>query len=170
MADAEEALGLVDALVLCHGTNVPRRRLDLLTVDGWDAVIAANLSSAFYCLRVVLPGMRARGGGRIVVISSIAALRPSPIGGAAYAASKAGLSALCTVLNQEERSNGILATDIAPGEVDTEILDKRPEPPPPEARARMLRPEDVARMVGTVLDDPDRVWTEHIVVHPSPEL
>jgi NAD(P)-dependent dehydrogenase (short-subunit alcohol dehydrogenase family) len=169
MAEAEKHLGAVDGLVLCHGTNVPRRRLDLLTVADWDAIITINLSSAFYCLHAVLPGMRARGRGRIVAISSIAALRPTPLGGAAYAASKAGLNALCSVLNQEERRNGILATVIAPGNVDTEIMDKRPEPPPPDARSRMLRPEDVARMVVDVLSYPDRVWTEEIIVHPSSE-
>jgi NAD(P)-dependent dehydrogenase (short-subunit alcohol dehydrogenase family) len=166
MVEAEKHLGSVDALVLCHGTNVPRRRLDLLTVQDWDTIVAANLSSAFYCLHAVLPGMRARGG-RIIAISSIAALRPTPLGGAAYAASKAGLNALCSVLNQEERSSGILATVIAPGNIDTEIMDKRPEPPSPDARTRMLRPEDIARMVVDVLSYPDRVWTEEIIVHPS---
>jgi NADP-dependent 3-hydroxy acid dehydrogenase YdfG len=167
MGAAERELGSIGALVLCHGTNVPRRRLDLLTIDDWDAVIAANLSSAFYCLHAVLPGMRARGGGRIVAISSLAALRPSALGGAVYSASKAGLNALCTVLNQEERSNGIVATMIAPGEIATEILEKRPEPPPPEARARMLRAEDIARIVADVLTQPERVWMEQVVVHPS---
>jgi NADP-dependent 3-hydroxy acid dehydrogenase YdfG len=167
MGTAERELGSVGALVLCHGTNVPRRRLDLLTIDDWNAVIAANLSSAFYCLHAVLPGMRARGAGRIVAISSIAALRPSALSGAVYGASKAGLHALFTVLNQEERSNGIVATVIAPGDIATEILEKRPEPPPPEARARMLRAEDIARIVADVLNQPERVWVEEIIVHPS---
>jgi NADP-dependent 3-hydroxy acid dehydrogenase YdfG len=167
MHTAERELGSIDALILCHGTNIPRRRLDVLTVEDWDAVIAANLSSAFYCFHAIAPGMRARGGGRIIAISSVAALRPSALSGAAYSASKTGLNALCAVINQEEQSNGILATAIAPGDIDTEIMDKRPEPPPPEARARMLQPEDIARIVVQVLTQPDRVFVEEIVVRPS---
>jgi NAD(P)-dependent dehydrogenase (short-subunit alcohol dehydrogenase family) len=167
MSEGERALGSIEALALCHGTNIPRRRLDVLTVEDWDAVIAANLSSAFYCFHAVAPGMRDRGGGRIVAISSVAALRPSSLSGAAYSASKTGLNALCAVINQEEAANGILATAILPGDINTEIMDKRPEPPPREARARMLQPEDIARIVVQVLTAPDRVFLEEIVVRPS---
>jgi NAD(P)-dependent dehydrogenase (short-subunit alcohol dehydrogenase family) len=167
MSASERELGSIDALILCHGTNIPRRRLDVLTVEDWDAVIAANLSSVFYCFYAIAPGMRTRGGGRIIAISSVAALRPSTLSGAAYSASKTGLNALCSVINQEEQSNGILATAIAPGDIDTEIMDKRPEPPPPEARARMLQPEDIARIVVQVLTEPDRVLIEEVIVRSS---
>jgi NADP-dependent 3-hydroxy acid dehydrogenase YdfG len=167
MSTAEQELGTIDALILCHGTNIPRRRLDELTVEDWDAVITANLSSAFYCFRAIAPGMRARSGGRIIAISSVAALSPSTLSGAAYSASKIGLNALCAVINQEESASGILATAILPGDINTEIMDKRPEPPPPEARARMLHPEDIAQLVVQVLTEPDRVFLEEVIVRPS---
>jgi NADP-dependent 3-hydroxy acid dehydrogenase YdfG len=167
MHEAERELSSIDALVLCHGTNVPRRRLEALTIEDWDEIVATNLSSAFYCLHAVLPGMRARGGGQIVMISSVAGRRPSALSGAAYGASKAGMNALCAVVNEEERANGIRATVIEPGDIDTEIMDKRPEPPPPDARTRMLRPSDIAQMVLDVLTLPNRVLIDEIVVRPA---
>lgn len=167
MEEAERELGSIDALVICHGTNVPRRRLDELTVEHWDEIVATNLSSAFYCLHAVLPGMRARGRGQVVMISSVAALRPGALSGAAYGASKAGMSALCAVLNDEEKANGIRASVIVPGDIDTEIMEKRPTPPPPEARERMLKPADIARMVLDVLSLPSHVQIDEIVVRPA---
>jgi NAD(P)-dependent dehydrogenase (short-subunit alcohol dehydrogenase family) len=160
-----DALGGVDLLVNCLGTNVPRRRLSELSTADWDALLATNLSAIFYCVRAVLPGMR-RGGGLIISVSSVAGLRPSVLSGAAYSAAKAGLNALSTCINLEEGANGVRSCVIAPGDIDTEILDKRPDPPPPEVRARMLRPEDVANLIVAVVQQPERALVEELVVRP----
>lgn len=167
MERAAAALGSIDALILCHGTNIPARRLVDMSVADWDTVVATNLSSVLYCLHAVLPDMRSQGHGLIVAISSIAGLHPSALSGAAYSAAKAGLNALCACINLEEGPAGIRACVIAPGDIDTELLDRRPEPPPPEARRRMLRPADVAGLVADVVRRPERVLVDEIVVRPS---
>lgn len=167
MEEVLGALGRVDLLVNCLGTNLPRRRLSELSVDDWDVLLATNLSAVFYCVRAVLPGMRQRGAGLIVSVSSVAGLRPSVLSGAAYSAAKAGLNALSACINLEEGMNGIRSCVIAPGDIDTEILDKRPEPPPPEARDRMLQPEDVANLIVTVVQQPERALVEELIVRPA---
>ena len=78
---------------------------------------------------ILLPVLRAQGGGTVLNISSIAGLRPLPLAGAAYCASKAAVDQLGDLINMEEGKNGIRCTNICPGEIDTPILDRRPQPP-----------------------------------------
>ncbi len=166
MERALDELGSVDVLVSCLGANVPERALSSLSVADWDSTVATNLSAVFYCLHTVLPAMRHRGSGLIVAISSLAGLRPSALSGAGYSAAKAGLNALCRSVNLEETSSGIRTCVIAPGDIDTELLDQRPELPSAEARERMLRPEDIARLVVAVLAQPPHMVLDEIVVYP----
>ena len=166
MDEALHVLGTIDVLVNCAGSNVPRRRLSELSVQDWDSLVAINLSAVFYCVRAVLPSMRERGSGLIISVSSIAGLRPSALSGAAYSAAKAGLNALSACINLEEGQQGIRSCVICPGDIDTEILDKRPEPPSAEARAHMLRARDVADLIAAVIRQPDRVLLDEIVVRP----
>jgi NADP-dependent 3-hydroxy acid dehydrogenase YdfG len=168
MEECCRRLGSVHSLILCHGTNVPGRRLDEMSAETWDEVIRTNLSSAFYCLRPVLDVMRRQEHGLVVAISSVAGLRPSVLSGAAYSASKAGLNALCDCINLEESAHHIRACVIAPGDINTEILDKRSRPPTPLARESMLQPDDVARLVVDLVTQPARVLVERIVVRPAP--
>lgn len=170
MTDALDALGGVDALVCCHGTNLPDRMLEQLTVESWDMMIATNLSSVFYCVHAVLPAMRKQGHGTIVAISSLAGLRPSVLSGASYSAAKAGLNSLAASINLEEARHGIRSCVICPGDIDTEILDKRPEVPPAEARARMLTGRDVADIVWEVLQSPPHMVVQQITVMPRSNL
>jgi NADP-dependent 3-hydroxy acid dehydrogenase YdfG len=163
-------LGGVDALVNCLGTNLPERGLDRLSVADWDMMIATNLSAVFYCVHAVLPAMRAQGNGSIVSISSIAGLRPSTLSGAAYSAAKAGLNALAASINLEEAGNGIRSCVICPGDIDTELLERRPNMPPREARARMLTAEDIAQMIWDVLSSPPHLVVQGITVVPRSNL
>jgi NADP-dependent 3-hydroxy acid dehydrogenase YdfG len=164
---AEQTLGSIDVLVNCAGTNVPNRRLDGLSVTDWDSMIATNLSGAFYCVRSVLPGMRGRGNGQIIHVSSLAGARPSVLSGAAYSASKAGLNALSACTNLEEKSNGIRSCVILSGDINTELLDKRPNPPDGDARSEMLTVDDVARTILFVIQQPPHVLIDEITVRPS---
>ncbi len=91
-------------------------------------------------IQAVLPAMRSQKDGLIVNISSVGALRPGPLGGAGYCASKAALNALSTTLTLEEAEHGIRSTVVCPGEIDTPLLDERPEPVSAERRAIALRP------------------------------
>jgi len=166
MGAALAALGSLDVLVYAAGINVRDRRLDALSIANWDAIIAANLSGAFYCVHAALPAMRARGRGLIVFISSVAASRPSALSGAAYSASKAGLNALATCINLEESDHGIRACTIEPGDIDTDLLDQRPRRPTPEQRTTMLRPEDIASLVAQVVRQPPNVLVQNLTVRP----
>ena len=69
---------------------------------------------------------------------------------------------LTAQINAEERSKGIRACSICPRDVNTPLLDKRPQPPTPEARAKMLQPEDIAACAWMVATMPSRVVVEEI--------
>ena len=81
-------------------------------------------------------------------------------------AAKFALTGLTETINVEERTSGIRACAIFPGEINTPLLDKRPVPPPPEARLKMLQPEDVAAAVMFAIDLPDRAVVEKLLIRP----
>src|SRR5262249_11491939 len=84
----------IDVLVNNAGLNVKKRSLRELTLEAWQLLVRANLDGAFYCIHAVLPQMLARRDGVIINVCSTAGKRASPLGGAAYDASKFGMSAL----------------------------------------------------------------------------
>jgi NAD(P)-dependent dehydrogenase (short-subunit alcohol dehydrogenase family) len=156
--------GQVDVLVNAAGTNVPRRALSVLSRDDWHAVLATNLHGAFYCAQAFLPGMRSRGAGTIVNINSDVGRRARDLAGAAYVSSKFGLAGLAQQINAEESAHGIRACSIFPRDINTPLLDRRPQPPPAEARARMMQPEDIAAAVWLAATLPPRAIVEEIVM------
>jgi NAD(P)-dependent dehydrogenase (short-subunit alcohol dehydrogenase family) len=161
-----EDFGEVDVLVNSAGTNAPRRALAVLSLDDYHAMINTNLNGAYYCVQAFLPAMRARGSGVIVNIVSEAGKLASPKAGPAYVMSKFGLAGLTQSINAEERANGIRACAIFPGDIDTPLLDKRPQPPHAIARATMLRAEDVAECALFCMNLPPHVVVEELVVRP----
>jgi NAD(P)-dependent dehydrogenase (short-subunit alcohol dehydrogenase family) len=165
--DVLAAFGTIDVLANSAGTNIAKRALADLTNDAFDQVVKVNLNGAFYCVREFLPVMRAKKSGTIVNIISDAGLRTNPVSGAAYVASKFGLTGLSDTINMEERKNGIRATAIFPGDINTPLLDRRPVPPPVEARQKMLQPEDVAACALLAITLPPRAIVEHLVVRPA---
>ncbi len=166
-ARIRERLGTVSLLVNNAGINTVVRDLARIDPSDWDHVVAVNLTGAFNCIRAVLPDMRELGGGVIINISSIAGKRASKVAGVAYVASKHGMVGLTHSTNREEGVNGIRSTVIIPGEVDTPILDVRPEPVPSERRERILRSEDVAACALLVAGLPARACIPEIVVTPT---
>jgi NAD(P)-dependent dehydrogenase (short-subunit alcohol dehydrogenase family) len=152
----------VDVLVNAAGTNVPRRALEVLSIDDWHGVIATNLHGAYYCVRAFLPGMRERRTGTIININSDVGRMARDLAGAAYVCSKFGLTGLTQQINVEERGHGIRACSIFPRDVNTPLLDKRPTPPTPEARAQMMQPEDIAECVWLASTLPSRVVLDEI--------
>ena len=158
--------GGVHALVNSAGTNLPRRGLDVLSVEDFHALVDVNLHGTFHFVHAVLPVMRKQGEGTIVNVVSDAGLIANAKAGAAYVASKFGVTGLTQSVNAEERGNGIRATAIFPGDIDTPLLDKRPQPPAPEARAKMLQPDDVAACVLLAINLPQRAVVEQLVVRP----
>jgi NADP-dependent 3-hydroxy acid dehydrogenase YdfG len=169
VAEIEAQFGPIAVLVNNAGVNAKRRSLAELTGDEWDRQLRINLTGAYNMIAAVLPGMR-KTGGLIVNISSIAGPRPSKLSGAAYAASKAGLDALSSVVSQEEAKHGVRSSVIRPGEVDTPILEARPEPVTPERRAVILQPDDVAAAVAFLVSLPPRAHVPEMVVKPTAHL
>ena len=161
-AEVHEQLGDVDVLVNSAGMNVPRRSFAALSLEDWHAVLATNLHGAYYCVRAFLPRMRERGTGTIININSDVGKVARDLAGPAYVSSKFGLSGLTQQINAEERQNGVRACSICPRDINTPLLDKRPQPPTSEARAKMLQPEDLAACVWLVATLPSRAIVEEI--------
>lgn len=164
---ANAELGQVDILVNCAGVNIAKRTMDVLDPADWDKLLQVNATGAFNTMHAVLPQMRERHDGLIINISSIAGLRSSLLGGVAYNASKFAMTALGTCVGLEEKDNGIRITNVYPGEVETPILDARPNPVGPEHRARILQPQDVASMIIAVAMLPPRAHVPDLVIKPT---
>jgi NAD(P)-dependent dehydrogenase (short-subunit alcohol dehydrogenase family) len=164
---AEHELGHIDILVNSAGINVPQRAMAELSPDDWDRVLQVNATGAYNCIRMVLPEMRRRRDGLIINICSIAGLRTGLLGGVAYNASKFAMAALGRTLAVEEKDHGIRVTTIYPGEVETPILDDRPEPVSDEHRARILQPEDVAAAAMMIVHLPARAHVPELVIKPT---
>ncbi len=167
---ATEKFGPVDILVNNAGTNLKDRTLRELTPDAWDRMIRANLDGAFYCIRAVLPAMLERKDGVIVNVVSVAGKRANPLGGAAYVAAKFGMGALGLVLSNEEKDSGVRVSNVYPGEIDTPILEQRPNPVTDAQRAVILKPEDVAEAVLFVASLPPRVSVPELVIKPTVQM
>ena len=122
VARAVERFGGVDIAVPAVGIR-PRQAFEEISVEDWDRVVRANLDSAFYLDRAVLPGMRQRRFGRIIHLSGSDAIFPMA-NRAHVIASKAGLHGLAKAIAVEYGPDGITANSIAPGWIDTPMLRK----------------------------------------------
>jgi 3-hydroxybutyrate dehydrogenase len=107
--------------------------------DKWDAIIAINLSAAFHTVRLAVPGMRAKGWGRIINTASAHSLVASP-GKSAYVAAKHGIVGLTKTVALESARDGITVNCISPGYVWTPLVEKQI---PDTMKARGLTREEV---------------------------
>jgi NADP-dependent 3-hydroxy acid dehydrogenase YdfG len=159
---ALEAFNRIDILVTAAGVasfgpvaeSEPR---------AWDAMLQVNLRAVMTTCRAVLPPMLARGRGSIINVASIAASRAIP-GAAAYTATKAGVVGFSRVLAEELRAGGVRVGVLVPGAVDTPLWDSIPGGPD---RARMLRPEDVARAAVLMATLPPGATLEEVTLLPA---
>lgn len=148
---AEKAVGPVDILVSNAGLG-GMKPLEDVTADDFDDMIAVNLRAPFLLAQRVLPGMRERGFGRILFMSSIAALTGGIVG-PHYASSKAGLHGLTHFLASRFARDGITVNALAPALItQTGMLPGDPE----ELRrrvpvGRLGRPAEVADMALAIL-------------------
>ena len=147
----ENELGPVDILV--NNAGITRDVMfHKMTLEQWSAVINTNLNSQFNMCRPVIEGMRARGFGRIISISSINAQK-GQMGQSNYCAAKAGEIGFTKALAQENAAKGVTVNAICPGYVGTEmvraipqeVLEKRILPQIPVGR--LGEPKEVARCV-----------------------
>lgn len=125
IAKVEADLGPVDILV--NNAGITRDGfMHKMDTEQWRAVIDTNLSSLFYMTKPVIEGMRARGYGRVVNISSING-QAGQFGQTNYSAAKAGVHGFTKALAQEVARKGITVNTIAPGYINTDMVAAVPE-------------------------------------------
>lgn len=153
VARATDELGVVDLLIANAGTADIRGWRDI-DLAAWNATLAVNLTAPFLLAQQVLPGMIARQYGRILFISSVAALNGGVVG-AHYAASKAGLHGLMHHLAPRVAADGVTVNCLAPALVgETKMFPADLEtgtPPVPIPVGRIGRPDEMADMAITML-------------------
>lgn len=142
IAAAEAAFGQVDVLVNNAGIQFVAPVEDFPD-EKWEAIIALNLSAAFYATKAVVAGMKARGWGRIINIASAHGLVASPFKGA-YVAAKHGLVGFTKTIALEVAEHGVTVNAICPGYVLTPLVEKQI---PDTAKARGISEDAVKRDV-----------------------
>ena len=152
----EAALGPIDVLV--NNAGITRdATMHRMHPEQWSDVIRTNLDSCFNMSRAVIEGMRGRGFGRIVNISSING-QAGQIGQTNYAAAKAGMQGFTRALAQEGASRGVTVNAVAPGYVETDMVRAMSQNVLEQIVARVPvgrlgKPEEIARAVLFLVAD-----------------
>jgi len=152
VAKAAAEAGAIDILVNNAGITGGNGLLWDLDPAGWRQVMEVNLNAPFVVCRALVPGMIARGYGRIVNIASVAGKEGNP-NAAHYSASKAGLIALTKSLGKELAGTGVIANCITPAAARTPIFDQMTQQHidymlSKIPLARFLEPDEVAALVA----------------------
>ncbi|MEM9168598.1 MAG: 3-hydroxybutyrate dehydrogenase [Pseudomonadota bacterium] len=142
VAEAAEAFGQVDVVVNNAGIQFVGP-IDEYPEEKWDAIIAINMSSAFHMIKAALPGMKARGFGRIVNVASAHALVASPFK-SAYVTAKHGIAGLTKTVALETAEHGVTVNAICPGYVKTPLVEQQI---PDTAKARGMTEDEVVKTV-----------------------
>jgi len=157
----------IDALVLAAGTNVKDRHLEDLSPESWDALMRTNLDGIYNLVSPALPALRA-ARGVVVIVGSVSGSWPD-ISGPGYQATKAGVLAFArgATLEEFDRETGVRFSVVAPGVVDTPLLENRPSPPSPEQRAQALTAGDVAEVIAFLCALPPGVHAPELTLLPT---
>ena len=160
LARVVSTFGGVDIIINNAGVGVFRSVSDM-AVDEWHRIIDTNLSGVFYCCHAALPHLKARGGGWIINISSLAS-KNAFVNGAAYCASKSALNAFSEALMQEVRYDGIRVAYVLPGSVNTGfggLSNTKSE--------WALMPDDVAEVIVDLIAHPARSLPSRVEIRPA---
>jgi NAD(P)-dependent dehydrogenase (short-subunit alcohol dehydrogenase family) len=150
VAEVESAYGRLDLLVSNAGISVSEDAAWELEPADWWRVFEVNILGVYLCCRAVIPGMLARGGGRIVNVASGAAYLPGS-SSTSYSASKAAVHRFSETLALQLEPHGIPVFSISPGLVRTEMTARFPEDAPwtpPELAPRLVRALASGRLDG----------------------
>ena len=156
--------GAVDILINNAGFSSHIRSTRHIGAEEWRDVMDVNTLGPAMLTRALLPAMIETGRGDVVMISSMAAIRPNVMAGVAYSAAKSAARAYMDVLASEVRPHGIRCTTVFPGEVDTPILDLRALPPDESKRALMMLPEDISAAVLMAVRLPRRAMISELAI------
>jgi NAD(P)-dependent dehydrogenase (short-subunit alcohol dehydrogenase family) len=171
-ASFHEIQGVVpalNALILCAGV-LRTSLMENMAIEDFDLVLNVNTRGTFLCAQKALPLLRAGATpdnpSRVVMLSSVAALRPKIVSGA-YAASKAAVSQLCRVMAAEWAPSGVLVNALAPGTVDTPMVAAVADPTASKGYrpsgvspvGRIAQPDDVVDVMMFLLTDAARYVT-----------
>jgi NAD(P)-dependent dehydrogenase (short-subunit alcohol dehydrogenase family) len=160
LSRAVAQFGGLDILVNNAGVGVFRAVADM-TVDEWHRILDTNVSGVFYGCHAALPLLKARGGGWIINISSLAS-KNAFVNGAAYCASKSALNAFSEALMQEVRYDGIRVAYVLPGSVNTGfggLANTKSE--------WALQPDDVAEVIVDLIAHPSRSLPSRVEIRPA---
>lgn len=167
VAFAEQHFGPVDVIVNNAGV-MPLSTLDALKVDEWNRMIDVNIRGVLHGIAAVLPGMRARGHGQVINVSSIGGHSVVP-SAAVYCATKFAVRAISDGLRQE--TDRIRVTVISPGVVTSELADSISDPAAREAmqafRKVAIEPDAIARAIAYAIEQPDDVDVSEVIVRPT---
>jgi len=152
--------GAVEILINNAGIAVFKKIVHT-SEDEWDAMMSANVKSAFLCTQAVLPDMIEVQSGHIVNIISVAGKQPYESSGA-YCASKYGLAGFTDVLRLEMRKFHIRVTAVYPGAVNTGLWDSVKAD-----RSKMMHVQDIAKIIVEACDHPPAVGLEEVVIRPA---
>jgi len=152
VATALEAHGRLDTIVVNAGIGVYGGIMDT-TDEQIQEMIDTNVTGTVWPIRAAVPALLDAGGGDIVIVSSVAGIRGAG-DEAVYAATKFAQVGLAGALDRELRAKGIRVTAICPGGVATEFAMGTGRTPDMPGLEKMLRPEDVANAIVSVLKQP----------------
>ncbi|WP_352427665.1 SDR family oxidoreductase, partial [Enterocloster asparagiformis] len=160
-------LGGIDVLINSAGCSMHAPcSFESVSTEEYKRIMDTNVDGVFYTTRSVLKIMKEQQSGYIINILSTASHAAAARGGP-YSASKHAALALTETLAAECRGSGIRITSISPGPVATTIWSHKTTPPSEEEMARMLKPGDIARIAGFLLDNPEYVHIRDIEVTPA---
>jgi len=160
---------ILNALITCAGV-LRTSLMEDMPIEDFDLVLNINSRGTFLCAQKALPLLRAGATpdnpSRVVLLSSVAALRPKIVSGA-YAASKAAVSQLCRVMAAEWAPSGVLVNALAPGTVDTPMVAAVADPTASKGYrpsgvspvGRIAQPDDVVDVMMFLLSDAARYVT-----------
>jgi NADP-dependent 3-hydroxy acid dehydrogenase YdfG len=161
---AEEALGTVDFLVVTSGITQGGGIVDA-DPDRWRLLLETNVLGVAHCLRAFLPALARAEAGQAVVLASLSG-RDAYAGQPLYIASKFGEIGLVHSVRKEAQKLGVRVSLIEPGLVDTPMSRANPFAQAIFAEIEPLKPDDVARAIVYVLEQPPNVLIVEVALHP----
>ena len=171
---AFDTYGRIDVLVNNAGI-MPSGFLDMEKSDEWDALIDTNIKGVLYNIGAVLPYMRGQKSGHIINVSSVAAYETASPYAIVYSMAKHAVKNISEGLRQQEAilGTGIRVTDVGPGTIDTDLKYTITDPQMRQAAmmqysdpAKMLTPDEMAQAVISVMELPEKIAVNTLVVRP----